>query len=296
MNGNGRANSIGRRNGEAAVNAVGVVGLGVVGGTVAEAFRDAGVEARGYDRYLAIGSPQELAGAEVVFLCVSTKGSGDGSLDSDEVWAALETIEPHLDERTIVAVKSTVPPGTCDLLSRAFPRLEIASIPEFLVAARPEETFRRPDRVVIGTRSARAASMLTDLMARVAPGAPIVVVAPTEAELIKICSNAMLAAKVAMSNELAGICRRFGVTWPRVQSAIGLDRRIGPDHLAVTPEGGFGGACLPKDLDGLIAAATSAGYDPEVLQAIAGFNRRIRGEEEPAGDAFGVGSVSKVTS
>ena len=67
-----------------------------------------------------------------------------------------------------------------------------------------------------------------------------------------------------------------------MQAAVGLDRRIGPEHLTVSEERGFGGACLPKDLDGLIAAARSVGYEPTVLAEIAGFNRRIRGEESNA--------------
>jgi UDPglucose 6-dehydrogenase len=102
-----------------------------------------------------------------------------------------------------------------------------------------------------------------------------------EAELAKLCSNVMLASKVALANELALICERFEVAWPVVQAAVGLDRRIGPDHLTVTPERGFGGGCFPKDLDGLIAAAREAGYAPTLLKEVAAFNRRIRAEASP---------------
>ena len=61
---------------------------------------------------------------------------------------------------------------------------------------------------------------------------------------------------------------------------MGLDRRIGPDHLTVTPERGFGGSCLPKDLDGLIQAARASGYAPTILERIAEFNRWIREQTE----------------
>jgi UDPglucose 6-dehydrogenase len=253
-----------------------VVGLGVVGGTVAEAFSAAGVPTRGYDPYLGVGSTESLAGCSVVFLCVPSPVGEEGAFDLREVWSAVREVAEHA-AGSIVAIKSTVPPGTSDALARAFPTLEFASVPEFLVAARPMETFTRPDRVLIGARSGEAAATLVDLMARVAPMAPVVVVGPTEAELAKLCSNAMLAAKVTLANELAEICRRFGVAWSRVQGSVGLDRRIGPDHLTVTPERGFGGPCLPKDLDGLITAAKAAGHDPRILKEIAEFNRRIRG-------------------
>jgi UDPglucose 6-dehydrogenase len=259
-----------------AMRSVGVVGLGVVGRTVADAMGDSGVQTVGYDSYLDIGAPEDLAECDLVFLCVSTMSSADGTLEHAEVWSALQVIEPHLHEGAVVAIKSTVAPGTCDLLGAKFPRLEVVSLPEFLVADRPRESFTNPHRIVIGTRSPEAAGLLTELLSRVAPVAPVVVVLPIEAELIKLCSNAMLAAKVTMANELAGVCRRYGVSWSRVQGVVGLDTRIGSSHLTVTSEGGFGGACLPKDLDGLIAAAEEAGYDAEFLRAIATFNRRIR--------------------
>jgi UDPglucose 6-dehydrogenase len=252
------------------VTRMGVVGLGVVGGTLSRAFREAGVAVRGYDSYQGVGRPEHLQGCPVVFLCVPTPSGADGGYDLTELWNAMHSIEPHLGSGTVVVVKSTVPPGTSDRLSAAFPGLTFASMPEFLVADRPAETLTRPDRIVIGCRSARTARILADLMGRIAPTAPVIHLRPTEAELVKLASNAMLSAKVAE------VCDRFGVDWSRVQPGVGLHRRIGLDHLTVSPERGFGGTCLPKDLDGLIAASTAAGYRPAVLEEVASFNRRIR--------------------
>lgn len=262
------------------MNVIGVVGLGVVGKTVATAFSDAGVQVQSYDRYLGIGSPGELADCAIVFVCVPTPGADDGNHDMTEVWSAIAEAAVHVNPGTLIAIKSTVPPGTCDRLTADFPLLEFVIVPEFLVATRRTETFTRPDRIVIGARSVDAATTIADQMSRVASGAPVLVVRPIEAELIKLCSNAMLAAKVTMANEFANICEILGVAWPRVQAGIGLDRRIGPDHLTVTAERGFGGGCLPKDLDGLIAASRTAGYIPLVLEQIAEFNRQIRRQVE----------------
>jgi UDPglucose 6-dehydrogenase len=160
-----------------------------------------------------------------------------------------------------------------------FPQLEFASVPEFLVASRPMESFTRPDRVVIGAPNGDVAGSIEGIMRRVIPIAPVLVLLPLEAEIAKLCSNALLAAKVTVANEFSEVCDRFGAAWERVQGAVGLDRRIGPDHLTVTAERGFGGGCLPKDLDGLIAAARANAYEPVVLAAIASFNRRVRGED-----------------
>jgi UDPglucose 6-dehydrogenase len=262
--------------GRSDMTTVGVVGLGVVGGTVEAAFRAAGIATRGYDRYRGIGTAADLGGCSVVFLCVPTPSGPDGGHDLTEIAYAVREIEAHVEPRTVIAIKSTIPPGTCDELAAQHPRLEFASVPEFLVASRAVESFVRPDRIVIGARSPDATAILEGLMKTIAPEAPVVFLAPAEAELVKLCSNAMLAAKVSMANELSDVCARFGVEWSNVQAVVGLDRRIGPEHLTVTAERGFGGECLPKDLDGLIAASRGSGYDPALLSEIGAFNQRIR--------------------
>ena len=270
---------------------IGVVGLGTVGRTVARAFSEAGVPVRGYDPYIGLIRADDLGSCRVVLVCVPTPTAENGSYDLDAVWSALAAIEPHLETGAIVAVKSTVPPGTSDRLAREYPRLEFASVPEFLVADRPMETFTHPDRIVIGCSSAEAGSELADVMRMVIPAAPILFVQPTEAELVKLCSNAMLASKVALANELSEVAARFGVAWPRTQQGIGLDPRIGPSHLTVTQERGFGGHCLPKDLDGLISATQTVGYRPALLEEVAEFNRRIRAGK--SGDEPNTRSVPK---
>jgi UDPglucose 6-dehydrogenase len=259
---------------------VGVVGLGVVGGTIARAFTEAAVPVRRYDLYQGIGGSEDLAECSVIFLCLPTPASPEGGYDVTEVWNAVRSLVPHLREGTVMALKSTVPPGTGDALAEAFPTFEFASVPEFLVADRPDETFLHPDRLIIGCDSPEAASLLHETLRRVVPDAPVVMLTRREAELAKLCSNAMLAAKVTLANELFEVCSRFGVDWSRIQDAVGQDRRIGRGHLDVTAERGFGGTCLPKDLYGLIGSSTRAGYAPMVLMEIARFNEWIRREAE----------------
>ncbi len=258
------------------MDGIGVIGLGVVGGALKEALEAAGMDVVGYDPYLGPGAPERLTGCSIVFLCVPTPSAPGGAFDTTAVWKAVRDVEADLADGTIVAVKSTVPPGTSDALALDFPRFEFASVPEFLVAARPLESLTKPDRILIGARSLGAAQAIADRMRRVAPGAPILMLSPVEAELAKLFSNAMLAAKVSLANELALICDRYGVAWANVQPAVGLDRRIGPDHLTVTAERGFGGGCFPKDLNGLIAAAEQAGYDASLLREVSAFNDRVR--------------------
>ncbi len=255
---------------------VGIVGLGVVGRTTLDAFVASGVTTVGYDPYLDVGAPGDLAACHAIFVCVPTPSTRGGGYDLTEVWAAVENIAANARAATIVAMKSTVPPGTSARLAERYPSLRFASVPEFLVATDPERSFLNPDRIVIGTDEPAAADVLEELMTRVITDAPVARLRTIEAELVKLCANAMLSAKVAMANELSEVCARYGTEWPSVQEVVGMDHRIGPSHLGVTPERGFGGACLPKDLDGLIAAARAGGYEPTLLDRIAGFNRWIR--------------------
>jgi UDPglucose 6-dehydrogenase len=254
---------------------VGVIGLGTVGGVLLDALSMANVESIGYDPHLDVGAPGSLSGCSPVFVCVPTPAGDDGALDASAVWKAVGDVEADLADRAVVAIKSTVPPGTSDALTDDFPRLEFASVPEFLVSAHPLETLTRPDRVLIGARSAEVFERVRAVMSAVAPGAPVLFLQPREAELAKLAANAMLAAKVSLANELALICERFGVEWTSIQAAVGLDHRIGLDHLTVTPERGFSGGCLPKDLEGLIEAAHESGYASPLLQAVRDFNRTV---------------------
>jgi len=259
---------------------VGVIGLGTVGGTLFEVLRSANFECRGYDPYLDVGAPEVLADCDPLFLCVPTPAGLDGQLDTSAIWKAVRDVEAGLLDGVTLAVKSTVPPGTCDALTEDFPRIEFAMVPEFLVAARATETLTRPDRVVIGAYSPASIAKIRAVMQRIAPGAPILMMRPIEAELAKLAANAMLAAKLSVANELAFVCEAFGLSWSDIQSAVGMDRRIGPKHLAVSSERGFGGGCLPKDLDGIVAAAGAHGYEAPLLSFIATFNRHIRGQDE----------------
>ncbi len=258
---------------------IGVIGLGTVGGALFEGLRTAGIRAIGYDPYLAVGSPGSLAGCSVLFLCVPTPSGPGGGLDVSAVWKAMGDVEASLPDGSVIAVKSTVPPGTTEALASGFPRFRFASVPEFLVSANPMETLCRPDRVVVGATSQQAGNLIADVLRRIAPDAPIVFLRPREAELAKLSANAMLAAKVCMANELALVCERFNVKWSAIQTAVGLDHRIGPDHLTVTAERGFDGGCLPKDLDGLIAASQREGYAAPLLEAIRELNLTLRRQD-----------------
>jgi UDPglucose 6-dehydrogenase len=201
----------------------------------------------------------------VHFLGVGTPGLPDGAgYDLSQVFGAAAALAPHLDRPALVIGKSTVPPGTTDRLTSelraAAPAkcaVEVAWNPEFLREAHAVADTLQPDRIVAGVPSVAAEGTLRDVYRPLTDaGVPLVVTDPATAELVKGAANAFLAAKVSFINAMADVCASTGADVAVLADAIGMDPRIGRAFL--TAGLGYGGGCLPKDVRGLAAFATTA--------------------------------------
>lgn len=210
---------------------------------------------------------------EVIFLCVGTPPRDDGGADLTQVLAAARTIARSMPGYRLLVQKSTVPVGTADKL-RAWirkhaprrARFDVASNPEFLREGSAVENFMRPDRIVIGADSPRAAELLREIYRPLyLIETPTVVVNVRTAELIKYASNAFLATKISFINEIANLAEAVGADVHDVARAMGLDRRIGPKFLHPGP--GYGGSCLPKDTHAMRNFARKAGVRLRVVEA-----------------------------
>ena len=206
-----------------------------------------------------------VGAADVVFIAVGTPTRrGDGHADLTHVYAAAEEIAAALDGYTLVVTKSTVPVGTSReveaIIRRVRPEAEVdvASNPEFLREGSAIEDFMRPDRVVIGTESARAIEVMRALYRPLyLIETPIVFTGRETAELIKYAANSFLAIQITFINEIADLCEIVGADVHDVARAIGLDGRIGPKFLHPGP--GYGGSCFPKDTLALVRTAQEHG-------------------------------------
>src|SRR5215471_88194 len=206
-----------------------------------------------------------VAGADAVFIAVGTPSRrGDGHADLSYVFAAAaeigEALQQNGNERTVIVTKSTVPVGTGRrverILQKTLPagRFDVASNPEFLREGSAISDFMRPDRVVIGTESEHARTVLRGLYRPLyLLETPIVFTALETAELIKYAANAFLATKITFINEIADLCEAVGADVQDVARGIGLDGRIGRKFLHAGP--GFGGSCFPKDCQALVRTA-----------------------------------------
>src|SRR5262249_20517187 len=150
---------------------------------------------------------------------------------------------------------------------------DVASNPEFLKEGAAIDDFMRPDRVVIGTDTARATELLKELYAPfVRTEQPILVMSPASAEMTKYAANSMLAARVSLMNEVANLCDKVGADVDDVRRGIGFDRRIGQSFLF--PGVGYGGSCFPKDVRAIVQTAIDHGLDFRLLRAVEEVNEQ----------------------
>ena len=223
-----------------------------------------------------------VAGADAVFIAVGTPTRrGDGHADLTYVYAAAEEIAHAVTGYTVVVTKSTVPLGTNrrvrDVIARTRPDLDfdVASNPEFLREGAAIDDFMRPDRIVVGVESDRAARVMSDIYRPLfLRDFPIVQTDLESAEMIKYAANAFLATKITFINEIAALCERTGADVRQVAKGIGLDNRIGNKFLHAGP--GFGGSCFPKDTRALARIGQDHAIPMQITETVIKVNEEIK--------------------
>lgn len=216
--------------------------------------------------------------SDVVFLAVGTPSADNGEdIDLTFVFAAVEDIAPHLKDGSVLMVKCTVVPGTCqrmkDRLEELQPDLDfsIVSNPEFLREGSAIQDFMRPDRVVLGIHDDRGREAAETLYRPLKlQDTPISITSLAGAEISKYAANAFLAMKISFINGIADLCEKVDGNILEVSEIIGLDLRIGDRFLRAGP--GFGGSCFPKDTRALAAFARKVDAPQELVEATITFN------------------------
>jgi len=221
-------------------------------------------------------------GADAVFIAVGTPTRrGDGHADLTFVMAAAEEIASALTGYAVVVTKSTVPVGTNRQVKRVIettnPALEfdVASNPEFLREGAAIDDFMRPDRVVVGVESDRAAEVMNDIYRPLyLREFPIMSTDLESAEMIKYAANAFLATKITFINEIAALCERVGADVKMVSKGMGLDGRIGSKFLHAGP--GYGGSCFPKDTQALVRMGQDHSSPMQLTETVIKVNDEVK--------------------
>ncbi len=223
-----------------------------------------------------------IKNAKVIFFALPTPSDGDGFADLKYVLEVAEKIGKLLKKGSykIIINKSTVPVGTTDKVDETIFKsaekagienpeklFDVVSNPEFLREGVAVDDFMKPDRVVIGTSSAKAKKILGELYAPfVRQGNPVIFMDERSAELTKYAANSFLATKISFMNEIAQLCERLGADVDMVRRGMGSDDRIGRRFLF--PGIGYGGSCFPKDVQALSKSSHKADYEFKILEAV----------------------------
>jgi UDPglucose 6-dehydrogenase len=228
--------------------------------------------------------------SELVLIAVGTPIGETGESDLTQLRSALDTLREWPDVH--VSVRSTLPPGTSVRLPSMLGRESgerVSTNPEFLRQGSAMTDYRNPTRIVIGTfaeTSAEHLGLIHELFAGL--DGPRLEVDVAAAELIKNVANGFLALKLSFVNEVAALAEEYGVEVQQVLDGIAFDPRIGSTYMR--PGLGFGGSCLPKELQVLAAAGRQRGIPMHMARAVSQVNleqqdrfvRRILAELPPS--------------
>ena len=223
-----------------------------------------------------------LKDADAVFIAVGTPTRrGDGHADLTYVMAAAEEIARTADHYVVVVTKSTVPVGTNaqvrETIRAANPALDfdVASNPEFLREGAAIDDFMKPDRVVVGVETDRAAKVMAEIYRPLyLRDFPIVTTDLQSAEMIKYAANAFLATKITFINEIAALCEKVGADVKQVSKGMGMDGRIGNKFLHAGP--GYGGSCFPKDTKALARIGQDHASPLKITEAVIEINEAVK--------------------
>lgn len=221
--------------------------------------------------------PESMKNSNVYFIAVGTPPEENGNADLQHVIAVAREIGRNLSDYAVIVDKSTVPVGTADKVRDAIQAelddrgvaidFDVVSNPEFLKEGAAVEDFLKPDRIVIGTKSERAAEIMRKLYAPFNRNHDrTIFMGVRDAEMTKYAANAMLATKISFINEIAGLCDNLDIDVENVRIGIGSDSRIG--FSFIYPGCGYGGSCFPKDVKALAHMAESCGFEPKILNAV----------------------------
>lgn len=219
--------------------------------------------------------------AQIIFLALPTPPGEDGSADLSYILGVAKQLGTMITEYKVIVDKSTVPVGTAEQVHATLAEnlsedlFDVVSNPEFLREGVAVDDFLKPDRVVIGTQSARAQKLMRQLYEPfVRQGNPIFFMDERSAEMTKYAANSYLATRITFMNEIANLCELAGANVDQVRRGMGSDSRIGKRFLF--PGVGYGGSCFPKDVQALAKTSQEFAYDFRILNSVMSVNHKQR--------------------
>ena len=257
-------------------NKIAIIGYGYVGQGYHKAFPEAVI----YDEPKKNGTREKVNKCDLAIVSVPTPMSEDGSCDISIVENVIKWLETPL-----TLIKSTIPPGTTDVLKKKYNK-RICFSPEYMGEGKYYVSpWKYPDPLnpishnfqIIGGDKKDADEIVGILVEKLGPEKFFYIVDAVEAEIIKYMENSWGAMKVSFCQEFYDLCQVFSASYPKVREGFLLDSRVERMHTAVFPsKRKWGGKCWPKDIMAIIKAADKKGYSMELLKQIVKNNQRRR--------------------
>jgi len=255
---------------------VAIIGYGYVGKAYHKVFPDAVIHDLDYN------NKDEINSCNLAIICVPTPTAEDGSsCDTSSVEEIFNWLTTPL-----ILIKSTIKPGTTDMLQNKFPLLKLAFSPEYVSEGGyfvqfwnyphpTDPTYH--DFMIIGGEKKTTSAIVDIFIKKMGPHVKFMQTNAKTAEFIKYMENFFFATKITFVNEMYECAKAIGVDYNEVREGWLMDPRVNRNHTAVFPEKrGFEGKCLPKDTKAFIASAKDAGYEAGFLKSVLENNNRIR--------------------
>jgi len=221
---------------------IGIVGVGVVGGSFSKMLTVQGHIIKKSDKYK--NYFDDISKSDIVFICIN---------DTDKEMTNIKSVVKEvvkINQKGIIVVRTTVIPGTTDEFIELYPERKIAFLPEFLTERNAEYDTFHPDKVVIGTEDKEVFEIIRELFKDIIYPERIIQVKPLEAEIIKVGLNALGVIKVIFAEQMHDLAKHYGIDYMNIYKGFYLDKNTKGEHLVAGKDGyrGADGKCLPKDI------------------------------------------------
>lgn len=267
------------------INVIGIIGQGFVGNAVHIGMKS-GFPIKTYDiipEKSNVDSLTELyETSDVIFVCLPTPMKKSGECDISIVDGVMSQLN-QMGKNKIVILKSTVPPGTCDMLQEKYPNIDLMFNPEFLTEANAVNDFIHQDRIILGGKNKESLLYVRDMFRRTFSSTPIMITGCKDAEMVKYITNCFLSVKVSFANQMYDLCQSIDVDYSSVINMTIMDKRLGDSHWKVPgPDGdrGYGGHCFPKDMSALLFFGKQNDVDLTIINESIQYNDSVRTDRD----------------
>lgn len=239
---------------------IGIIGMGVVGSAIAEGFQQIGHNVISFDIKNTNTKLDDLLDCRIIYVCVPTPSADDGSCDIRNVSNVINQLY-QINYSGLIAIKSTVTPGTTQKLIDQYASLRLCFVPEFLRERSAVSDFvDYHDVLIVGTTNLDDYNLIVQCHGSIPKKSTMI--DPTAAELSKYFSNVFNSLRIVFANGMYEVCKKLEINYQDVFSAVSNKSTVGKDYLKCDKHyRGYSGACLPKDTLAFLQLTKNLGLD-----------------------------------